>query len=917
MDRRIPSGRRWRSPLAVALLIGVLGSGAWAGILPALPCSDDAAFHLLRLTQLDVLLRQGVWYSRWAPDMAQGYGYPLFNFYAPLAYYAAALLSHLGAGLNLGLRLAFALSIWGAGLSTYRLARDYASRPAALTAAVAVMYAPYLGYDVYFRGNLAESFAWALLPLALWTIGRLAREGGRGWVAAAALSYGAVLLTHNVFALIFSPLLAGFALLNGWLAGAARRRLLPLGVALGLGLGVAAFFWMPALLERPYIHSDRLLVPPIFVYWNNFITLDELLAWPRAIHPDLINPSPPRALGILPLFLALPALAHLRRGTARRTLAGGVGVALLAYIFLMLTVSEPVWARVPLLEFVQFPWRLLGPAVICLGLLLALAVDVWPGARGPVVAAGGGILLLSLGSLFWFNPRYCPGVMQPTAADIRLFEQQTATIGTTAKGEYVPRVVAVMPTEPADVPFILPPEAQLTRTLPQAVGRAAVVEAAAPLMVTASLFYYPGWEARVDGVVVPAFPAPQTGLVTFEMPAGRHELRVVWRETPLRRAADLLSLASLAAILLLFATARRRTAAHVPTAAPLAPFWLLALLLNAGLWLLLPRITSPLRHPLRQESRVAANITPLDVPFQDGMRLLGYDWRQVEPGTWRIDLYWTATQTPIRPYQTTLELVGADGLRWSPKESDPPRDFRPPYDTRAWSPGQVAVDSHLLRPLPGTPPGTYRVDLRLFDKETLALLPRPGTNAGPVPLMSLAVSRPAQPPTVADLDMARPLAVTWGDVALLGYNVDRREARPGDPFQLTLFWRAWAAPTVDWRAQVTLWGPDGAAALTLNAPPAGGDWPTTRWQAGDVWRGVLGGRMPASLTSAAYHWTLQLCPPQGPCLEPPADLGSLQIDAPERQWTAPPMPMTVDARFGDIAALRGADVRADAAAGAD
>ena len=99
------------------MLIGVLGSGAWAGILPALPCSDDAAFHLLRLTQLDVLLRQGVWYSRWAPDMAQGYGYPLFNFYAPLAYYAAALLSHLGAGLNLGLRLAFALSIWGAGLS--------------------------------------------------------------------------------------------------------------------------------------------------------------------------------------------------------------------------------------------------------------------------------------------------------------------------------------------------------------------------------------------------------------------------------------------------------------------------------------------------------------------------------------------------------------------------------------------------------------------------------------------------------------------------------------------------------------------------------------------------------------------------------------------------------------------------------
>jgi uncharacterized membrane protein len=105
----------------------------------SLPCSDDAAFHLLRLTQLDHLLRQGVYYSRWAPDMAQGYGLPFFNFYAPLSYYFAELTSLLAGNLNLGMRLAFALGFYLTGLTTYLLARDHFSRPAALVTAVAAI----------------------------------------------------------------------------------------------------------------------------------------------------------------------------------------------------------------------------------------------------------------------------------------------------------------------------------------------------------------------------------------------------------------------------------------------------------------------------------------------------------------------------------------------------------------------------------------------------------------------------------------------------------------------------------------------------------------------------------------------------------------------------------------------------------
>ncbi len=288
-----------------ALAILILATAALRPILqPHLPCSDDIGFHLLRLTQLDVLVRQGVFFSRWAPDMAQGYGYPLFNFYAPLSYYAAEFISLLAGNLNLGLRLTLALGMLAAGWMMYRLAREHVQPLAAVVAAVAYMYAPYHAYDIFFRGNLAESFAWWLLPLALWCIGRLASRGGWGWVAATAATYAAIILTHNVFALIFSPLLLAYGLwglgTRDWGQSVSVLRpsslvprplsLLPL--ALLLGLLASAFFWFPALAERPFIYSDRLLVPPIFVHWGNFLTLGELFTPPKPFAPTCSTHRP-------------------------------------------------------------------------------------------------------------------------------------------------------------------------------------------------------------------------------------------------------------------------------------------------------------------------------------------------------------------------------------------------------------------------------------------------------------------------------------------------------------------------------------------------------------------------------------------------------------------------------------------------
>jgi hypothetical protein len=911
--------RRWYSALLTPLTILALSLVAIYPLFQgSLPCSDDAAFHLLRLTQLDHLLREGVLYSRWAPDMAQGYGFPFFSFYAPLSYYFAELVSLLAQNLNLGMRLALALGIYLTGVTTYLLGRDHFSRQAALVAAVSAMYAPYFAFDVYFRGNLAESLAWPLLPLALWAMGRLARTGQVRWLLLTAASYAAILLTHNVFGLISSPLLAGYGIwesLNHPSPVINRRSsLVNCFAALLLGLGLSSFFWLPAIAERSLVHSDRLLVPPIFVYWGNFLTLGEIFAPPQTVHPDLINPSPARALGLVPLLLALPGLLlgwrRLRPGPQGQVLFFGLATAVC--VFLMMPVSDPIWATLPLIEYVQFPWRLLGPAALTLTMLIGAGVDALSTRRLPAPLLP--LLFTSalvLANLTWLDARVCPGLANPTVEDIQAFERDSATIGTTAKGEYLPRTVEVMPDQPAADPFApLPETAALLSADRQPLRLEATIRAAAPFSLTANVFHYPGWRAELDGRVVPISPAAGTGLITIAIPTGDHTVTVRFGSTPLRIAASALSWISL--LLFGFLAARQRSAAsRQPSFASHSsliaihhslPLLLLGLAIFLLVYLILPRLETPLRRaglPGMGETAVFRNTLVLRDVEITGRTLAADD-------ALTIIAAWQVGQPVDRAYRDTVRLIGPDGYWWSPKTADAPRVFRAAPLTQFWLPHQYAESQHLLEPLPGTPPGTYHVELILFDRETLAAVPLENGRLA----LDLGTVQITQPHTAVPLRLQHNADVQWDTLQLTGYSLDRAEATPGDPFLLTLAWRAEATPALDYTARLTLVAPDGRLALQRDLSPVRADFPTSRWTADDRWRAQHGFRLPVSLDSGTYSWQLALC--AGACTgqETSAYLDTLTITAPDRIFAPPPLAISLNAHFGDLTTLLGANLSA-------
>src|SRR3972149_2964783 len=332
--------RRLLSPLAVPLFALFT---AHPLLVHQLTCSDGCFFHIAKAVTLEALIRSGHFFGRWSPYMAHGFGYPYFNYYAPLASYILLALHNLGLIYPIAFHVFLIACIWLAGLATYAFVRELWGEAAGVAAAVVYLTAPYFAFDILYRAALAETFALVWPPIILYTLHRaLSRQSsvvsrqpntwdlGFGiWDLLAALSFAALMFTHNTTSLAVAPLIAGYVVLLAtfyprrtrratekvffvnFVSFVDRRILFRGGLLLALGLALSARFWLPALAERDLVQSDRLLVPPIFTYYTNFLSLGELFAPPIAIDPLLINPSPAKALGLTAALLALIGFAAL------------------------------------------------------------------------------------------------------------------------------------------------------------------------------------------------------------------------------------------------------------------------------------------------------------------------------------------------------------------------------------------------------------------------------------------------------------------------------------------------------------------------------------------------------------------------------------------------------------------------------
>jgi hypothetical protein len=733
---------------------------------PGLPNGTDVLYHVYRAAEMDRSWAHGILFPRWAEAFYTGYGSPVFNYYASLAYYLTSLLARLfGSDPVNSLRLLIALCKLGGGLGMYRFVSSRFNKLGGVLAALVYVYSPYLLYtEPYARGDYPEGLAFALLPLLFWRFDCLLRYRRGRDVLLAVLVAGALIITHNLMAVVLTGLLAGWLIWGKLFSGVNWRTFILAGISLALGVGLAAWFWLPILFERGEVHLDNLIAVAQLDYRNFFIPLSKLLEFtPRAdagaVNGLLLN----LRLGVAAWTLALAGVigggAARSRTSSREPSSIVVGaqhaaplrrpisdilffaLAALAMIFLMTPQAEGIWARVGPLAFLQFPWRFLGPSAFCLA-VLAGANGLWlerlPARLSAVLAGAAIVFIIGLALPAFYAPEWLHTTVDTSVAAYQQAEVRGLQRATTFSNEFLPKAVKVEPDPTQELLAAYAagyPVDKLHRETLPAGATADLLEhgpqqdawritSPTAFQMEVLTFDFAGWTAEVDGAPVPITPSDPHGLITFPVPAGDHTVRLYLGTTPPRTLASVVSLLALSGVVALAVFqaksvgARRASPLQTLRYMPLtksstlclvgggvaALLLAVALLRPGGAWLDSP---SGQAYPAQHQAVYH---------FGSDIQLLGYDLngQTFRPGDHlELSVYWFAQRTPAYGYASFVHVsTGGPPLAQADRQNPAGRP------TKEWTPAGYIRDDYDIE-LPATlPPGDYQLLVGLYTCDT-------------------------------------------------------------------------------------------------------------------------------------------------------------------------------------------------------
>jgi hypothetical protein len=721
---------------------------------------------IYRAFEVDRSIGQGVLYPRLAMDFNFTYAAPLLQYRPPLVHYVIPVFHWAGLGWITAAKLTASIELLLAGSGMYVYARWlFGERRSAVVSAAAYLFAPYLLFDIQVRGAIGEMAALAVLPWLFWTMHHTLKHKSRLWPWLSALLTALLVLAHNIIALFVVPVLMIYLCLLAW-KGRALKRMPAVLAAITAGLGLSAFYWMPALLERGYaqiesnmLDSGRLnsLLAPIsewiqhrvaFDYWGSLRYRLSLWQAVVAVIATLalvitaIAARPPSSRGSVPQKAR--DYANDPREPAQDTWQGlHFNMALLAGItagamLLQLETSRLFWNVVPLVRFIQFPSRLLGIAAFCIALLAGSLFTCgvprpevlrfrWDFRRPRLawilawIAAVGFLAIVLYAGTFTLAPRFNPSVDQ-------LSEDAISLEGLSERGrsyftlfdDFLPAGVKIDPSNLAN-PRSDPDSSLSSMTSVPAItvtgdhpfSLRLQVQSDQPFTLRLHRFFFPGWQVYVGGKPVPTGPSGKAGLVTAELPSGEYPVLVQFGRTPVRSLADTITLISWLAWITLGIAIRR--------ARPI--------LLAMGGVLVMAAALMVARHGdavFRSFVAGAASRRPVSTTanFQDEIRLLGY---QLPRQTWQpgddlpLRLYWLAQRTPTADYKVFVHLIKPDDSAIvAQSDSFPVLGYSP---TTRWEPGEIIVDERPIHLDESVAPGRYWLLIGMYHPETVQNLP--------------------------------------------------------------------------------------------------------------------------------------------------------------------------------------------------
>ncbi len=552
-------------------IIAVLVLSYWAFrplIIPGFfPIHDDT--QVARVFEMTKSLRDGMFPVRWVSDLGYGYGYPIFNFYAPLVYYVGALFQLLSFDALIATKLMMGMGIILSGIFMYLLGKEFWGKLGGIVSAAFYLYAPYHAVDIYVRGDTAEFWAYALIPLVFLGFYKVFKSrGSYSWIVIGSLSYAGVILSHNLTAMMITPFLLSAVLIM--IAVSYRRKdrktVISLLVSLGLGLLLSAFYFIPALAEQGYTNVLSQIGGGAD-YKDHFVCLSQLWQSPWGF-----GGSAPGCfdgisfmIGKVQIFTTLAVLVLTFILAKKKKESNAVKIVILCFLglvastLLTLSISKPLWDHVALMAFLQYPWRFLifisfFSSLLAGGMVYlskSLISNKW---IQYLVAASliGAILIINIK---FFSPQYIKNITADSYTNDKTLKWTTSKIS----DEYMPKnflkpksendvVVSKVTFNSNDVK--IKSSYQSTRNI------MLDMEVFKQTKIHFNIAYFPSWRLTVDGNSKGSIVNRGYDVV---IPTGHHRVEMKFVESTPQMLSDLLTVSGLAVLIIGIILGRRKT----------------------------------------------------------------------------------------------------------------------------------------------------------------------------------------------------------------------------------------------------------------------------------------------------------------------------------------------------------------------
>ncbi len=541
------------------LILAVLSAIALKalGLSPHLPLMHDQV-QGERVYQMVKSISYGQFPVRYVADLGYGFGYPLFNFYAPLPYYLGSLAVLLGSPLVFATKLMITIPFIGAGVAMYLLAKSFWGKAGGLLSAILYLYAPYHAVELYVRGAVGELYTYALVPLvcigiiALWETNPSKKRILLGGVALAALGS-----SHTLGLYITLLLIALYGIVTTIVLAFKKSRLVSIFIQrlllfTVLPLLFSAYFLVPAFAE---IRATNFSIATgnAVNFHDHYVTISQLWNSPWGFGgsaPGTDSDGLSFMIGKISILCSLLVLgyviaqkhAKIPQKLHHKTIIVAFSALALTSIFLMLESSQPLWERIPYMQIVQFPWRFLIVTDLAICFVAGASVSIVRGyipknAFYIVTIATVFIIAAVQSKYFIVNGYYPLNQNQIKNQDHLRFEASKISDEYMPKSDVIPKSSAEVSIESVSCLSLC--LVRDFRTTPNEYQFTVLMEKAAPVFI--DKLNFPQFKVQVDNKQEQVLNGPHNYL-GVAVPAGKHTVHFSLVDSNIRVIANSVTL---------------------------------------------------------------------------------------------------------------------------------------------------------------------------------------------------------------------------------------------------------------------------------------------------------------------------------------------------------------------------------------